>query len=315
MVRNSKPRMVSNRKHLHWVPEFYLRYFATPETRSAKRPQVWIFSKEASDQDESLTWIRNVCGKRYLYAPLEPDGGRDWGLEDQLERLETTLGKIWKELAEGFVNLDDSAIRKGVSLFVAVMHLRNLETRKMVETIHRQLVAFFADMPSRPDGAPGLDSVEIEGRTFPVDAEGWHEFHSWGKNDHDKLFVDIVRSEAIWIAEMLMKKRWSIVCAETDTFVTSDKPVAIQHLSRQVAGFRTPDGIVTFPLGPRRLLVMDDMHHESENQYYPLQQSNVGAFNLGIWRNGSRFMITGRPVLDVLTEICNCADAYENGSA
>jgi len=216
VVRNSKPRMVSNRKHLHWVPEFYLRYFATPETRSAKRPQVWIFSKEASDQDESLTWIRNVCGKRYLYAPLEPDGGRDWGLEDQLERLETTLGKIWKELAEGFVNLDDSAIRKGVSLFVAVMHLRNLETRKMVETIHRQLVAFFADMPSRPDGAPGLDSVEIEGRTFPVDAEGWHEFHSWGKNDHDKLFVDIVRSEAIWIAEMLMKSAGQS-CAQRPT--------------------------------------------------------------------------------------------------
>ncbi|MCX7148127.1 MAG: DUF4238 domain-containing protein [Rhodocyclales bacterium] len=300
-------------KHLHWVPEFYLRYFATPETRSAERPQVWIFSKDASDGDESPTNIRNVCGKRYLYAPLEQDGSRNWELEDQLEKLEATLGHVWKDLAEGFVHLDDSAMRKGVSLFVAVMHLRNPETRRVVETIHQKLVAFLANMPSRPDGTPALDHVEIGERRFPVEVEGWHEFRSWGKNDHDKLFVDIVRSEAIWIAEMLMKKRWSIVCAETDTFVTSDKPVAIQHLSRDVAGFGTPDGIVTFPLGPRRLLVMDDMHDEPENQYYPLHQSNAGAFNLGIWRNGSRFMITGRPVEEVLTEICAWANEYESG--
>ncbi len=315
MIRNPKHRVRPKRKHLHWVPEFYLRYFATPETCSAKRPQVWIFSKDASDQDESLTWIRNVCGKRYLYAPLEPDGSRDWSLEDQLEKIEATLGRIWKELAEGFAQLDDVVIRNGVALFVAVMHLRNPETRKMVEAIHQQLVAFFAGMPRWPDGTPRLDSFEMWGRTFPVDAQGWREFHSWGKNEHDKLFVDIVRSEAISIAEMLMKKRWSVVFAETDTFVTSDRPVAIQHLSRETAGFGTPDGIVSFPLGPRRLLVMDDMHHEPENQYYPLQQTNAGAFNLGIWRNGSRFMITGRPVPDVLTEICDCAEAYEGGSA
>lgn len=315
MARNPKPRVVFKKKHLHWVPEFYLRYFATPETRSAKRPQVWIFSKDASDQDESLTWIRNVCGKRYLYAPLEPDGSRDWGLEDQLEGLETTLGKIWKELAEGFVHLDDKAIRKGVSLFVAVMYLRNLETRKMVETIHQQLVAFLARIPSRPDGPPDLSSVEIGGRAFPVEVAGWHEFRSWKKNDHDKFFAGIVRSEAISIAEMIMKKRWSVVCAETDTFVTSDKPVAMQHLSCHVVGFGTPDGIVTFPLGPRRLLVMDDMHDEPENQYYPLQQSNAGAFNLGIWRSGSRFMITGRPMQEVLAEICNWAEEYENRDA
>ncbi|MDP3514729.1 MAG: DUF4238 domain-containing protein [Sulfuritalea sp.] len=315
MTRDSQPCNDSNRKHLHWVPEFYLRYFATPETRSAERPQVWIFSKHASDQDETPTWIRNVCGKRYLYAPLEPDGSRDWGLEDQLERLEATLGLVWKELAEGFVRLDDSAIRKGVSLFVAVMHLRNPETRRMIETIHQQLVVFLANMPSRPDGTPACEYFEIEGRPFPVEVGGWHEFRSWGKNDHDKFFASIVRSEATQIAEMLMKKRWSIVCAETDVFVTSDKPVAVQHLSRDVVGFGTPDGIVTFPLGPRRLLVMDDMHDEPKNRYYPLQQSNAGAFNLGIWRNGSRFMITGRPVQEVLTEICNWADTYATGDA
>lgn len=310
MARDPKSRQDSNKKHLHWVPEFYLRYFATPNSRSAKRPQIWIFSKDDSSCDESPTNIRNVCGKRYLYAPLEQDGSRNWELEDQLEKLEATLGQVWKELAEGFVRLDDSAIRKGVSLFVAVMHLRNPETRRKVETIHQKLVAVLTNMPSRPDGTPALDHVEINGRWFPVEVEGWHEFSSWGKNDHDKFFASVVRSEAIHLAEMLIKKRWSIVCADTDVFVTSDKPVVLQHLSRHVFGFGTSDGIVTFPLGPRRLLVMDDMHDEPENQYYALQPSNAGAFNLSIWQNCSRFMITGRPVQEVLAEICNGADTY-----
>lgn len=61
--------------------------------------------------------------------------------------------------------------------------------------------------------------------------------------------------------------------------------------------------MVMFPLGPKRMLVMDDMHHEPANQYYILKEAYVGSFNLTTWRNGSRFMITGRPVCSVLSEI------------
>lgn len=56
-------------------------------------------------------------------------------------------------------------------------------------------------------------------------------------------------------------------------------------------------------LGPKRMLLMDDMHHEPANQYYPLKDASAGSFNLTTWRNGSRFMITGRPVHSVLGEI------------
>lgn len=276
-----------------------------------EKPQVWIFSKDAADGDEDLTWIRNVCGKRYLYTPLKQDGSRNWELEDELAKLEATMGLVWKELAEGFVRLDDLGIRKGVSLFVALMHLRNPETRRTVEVIHQQLVTFLANMPNRSDGTPDIDHVEIKGSWFPLQTGGWHEYRSWGKNDHDAFFSSVVRSEATRIAEMLMRKRWSIVCTETDVFVTSDNPVALQHQSRHAVGFGTRDAIITFPLGPKRLLVMDDMHDEPINQYYPLQQLAAGAFNLGIWKNGSRFMITGRPVDEVLAEICTWADTSQ----
>ena len=88
-----------------------------------------------------------------------------------------------------------------------------------------------------------------------------------------------------------MEKRWSMIIADSDAFVTTDKPVGLKHQTRPVFGFRTPGVIVSFPVSPTRLLVMDDMHHEPANQYYPLKPLMSGAFNYHIWTSGSRFMI------------------------
>ena len=293
--------MTGNRsKHQHWVPQFYLRYFATKETRGSDQPQVWIFSKDHTDGDETLTNVRNVCGKRYLYAPVQPDGQRTWDLDERLSELESTLGEVWPALANGYVSLEDAGLRKGLALFVAVMHLRNPEVRKEVERIHAALVRLFESGPRQP-GA--VEAVEINGRNHDVSLDGWEDYRAWGKNEHDRFFARMVESEAIHIAKLFTSKRWSIVCADADTFITTDKPVGVQHQTREKAGFGTPGAIVTFPLSPKRLLVMDDMHAEPANQYYPLKDSNAGAFNLTIWRNGSRFMITGRPIPDVLNEL------------
>ena len=55
------------------------------------------------------------------------------------------------------------------------------------------------------------------------------------------------------------------------------------------------------------MLVMDDLHAEPAGQYYPLKSSNTGVFNYSIWSNSSRFMVTGRAVHDVLSEIMTLA--------
>ena len=71
-----KPDKRNRAKHQHWAPQFYLRHFATTDTQASDEPKVWIFSKNASDDNEVLTNVRNVCGKRYpkssmSYLPLE----------------------------------------------------------------------------------------------------------------------------------------------------------------------------------------------------------------------------------------------------
>jgi hypothetical protein len=293
----------SRTKNQHWVPQFYLRYFATPDSRSSKVPQVRILSKLTSDGNKPPTNVRNVCGKRYLYTPIEPNGQRNWDLDDLLGKVETLLGEIWPALAEDYVSLKEETLRKGVSLFVALMHIRNLEVRKEIERIHERIVNLVAAAPHLPDGTPDVKQIEISGQIRDVNLAGWHDYRSWGKNEHDRFFAHVVRSEAIHIANRLLVKRWSIVCVDEDSFITTDKPVALHHMSPEKFGFTTPDGIITFPIGPKRMLVMDDMHQEPSNQYYPLKKGNAGAFNLTTWRNGSLFMITGRPIAEVLNEI------------
>ena len=173
--------MTRNRsKHQHWVPQFYLRYFATRESRDSANPQVWIFSKDSADGDETLTNNRNVCGKRYLYSPAQPDGARRWELDERLERVESLLGQIWPALATDFIQLDDDAIRKGLSLFVALMHLRNPEVRRHVEAIHQQLVAFYETGPLRSDGTPDVSSWKYKDKVYDLDLSGWHEYRAWG---------------------------------------------------------------------------------------------------------------------------------------
>lgn len=239
----------------------------------------------------------------YLYTPKDEMGEIVWHLENKLSKLETTLGLIWSNLANGFIDINDPVLRKGLSLFVAVMHLRNPECRQSIERLHQQLVEFFKTTPVRPDGSPAITSLKIEGVTCELEAQGWREYQAWGENDHDRFFTHVVESEATVLATLLMKKRWSIVFSEADIFITSDMPVVLQHQSREIFGFGTQDSIVMFPLSPRRMLVMDDLHAEPAGQYYPLKPSNAGAFNYNIWSKSSRFMVTGRAVHDVLSEI------------
>lgn len=290
-------------KHQHWVPQFYLRYFATADTRDSDTPQVWIFSKSHEDADEALTSIRNVCGKRYLYAPKQDDGERDWSLEDRLTRVEGLLGRVWPALANDYCDLGDATIRKALALFVALMHTRHPDNRGMVERVHSELVSLHEAGPKASDGTPLPSTLEIDGQTHELDPSGWIEYRDQGKDGHDRAFADSVLDHTGAMAKHLLEKRWSVIRCNVDTFITTDKPVALSHRDRERFGYGTRGTVLTFPLSPTRLLVMDDSHHEPANQYYPLRDGDAGAVNMTAWHAARRFLITGRSVPDVLHEL------------
>lgn len=292
----------------HWVPQFYLKYFATPETQGTKNPQTWIFSKDGEDGNPKLTNVKNICAKRFLYSPVNKDGQRNWELETKLSDIERLLSVIWPTLAEGYTDLSWEPLRKAVSLFVSILYLRHPNSLKQCVDAHQHLVKLYDRLPKNIDDIPNIGYVEVNGKIKKFDSSGWHEYKNWEKGDHHSFFCDSVQSHAGHMAKLLLKKRWSIIFADTPAFITSDNPVCKNHLKREKFGFGTEGTIVTFPLSPTRLLIMDDNHKEPAGQYYPLRSDGPGSFNLGIWRNGSRFMISQRDVDEVLAEILEWAE-------
>jgi Protein of unknown function (DUF4238) len=300
-------------KNQHWVPQFYLRYFASQATFKSDNPQVWIFSKDSSDGNEKLTSVRNVCAQRYLYSPLKSAGERDWSLDDRLNELESLLSSFWSDLAYDYVDLGDKDIRKALALFVAVMYLRNPQVRRKVEEIHSEAIAFFSSLPALPDGTPNIDNILVKDKLLPFQAGDWHKYKAWNKEDHDKFFVNTLRGEATRIAGLFMLKRWSIVFTEVETFITTDNPVTVNHQKRTTFGLGTEGTLVSFPLSPFRMLVFDDLHEEPVNRYYPLSEGVGAALNFTTWRGAKRFLITGRPIPEVLEEMLTLEDS--NGDA
>jgi hypothetical protein len=149
---------------------------------------------------------------------------------------------------------------------------------------------------------------EIKGKMLEFDTTGWHEYRNWGKNDHHSFFSDCVQSEATDIAEIFLEKRWSIIVSQDPSFITSDKPLAKENLEKKLFGFGSKGTMVTFPLSPIRLLVMDDRYDQPAGQYYALHSDGPGPFNLGIWRNGCRFMISPRNTDEVISEMLEWAE-------
>ncbi|MDK9716892.1 MAG: DUF4238 domain-containing protein [Trichlorobacter sp.] len=299
----------------HWVPQFYLKYFATPETQRTKNPKTWIFSKNDEDGDPRLTNIRNICAKRFLYSPPNKEGQREWGLEAKLSGIEQLLSVIWPTLAEGYADLLWEPLRKAVSLFVSILYLRHPNGLKQCVEAHKHLVTLYDQVSKKPDGTPDIAYVETNGKLQKFDASDWHEYKKWNQDDHHRFFCDSVQAHAGHMAKLLLKKRWSIIFADTPAFITSDNPVCKDHLEKEKFGFGTEGTIVTFPISPTRLLIMDDNHNEPAGQHYPLCADGPGPFNLGIWKNGSRFMISQRDVDEVLAEMLEWAEYQTSESA
>lgn len=117
------------------------------------------------------------------------------------------------------------------------------------------------------DRTPSLDILKArlgqyraayKGEEFEIDTSGWKSYKKWGEDEHHRFFAERIRPESGNLAKILLKKRWSVILAENEHFITSDRPVVVQHTSREVFGIGTTGAVVSFPLSPTRILMMDD---------------------------------------------------------
>ncbi|WP_345986342.1 DUF4238 domain-containing protein [Sulfurimonas sp. HSL-1656] len=293
----------------HWVPRFYLKEFATLDTRKKKESQVWIFSKE--EGDPTKVNIKDIAAKRYLYSPKDENGERCWKMEDELASLESLMCQIWPDFANSFIDLNNEAFRKGISLFLATMLLRHPKRLNEYDHLQKQMIDFYDSLPKDENGNPMIGSIKTKEGVFEFDSSDWGRYSNPKDYDKQKFFVDTIKSSAIEIAEMLMKKRWSVVFSESEQFITSDNPLIISNrLIGEMGnyGLNTKGTEITFPISPTRVLIMDDMFEQPHSQYYSLQGDTASAINLKTWLNVHQFMITHRNPDEVNYEMMKFLD-------
>jgi hypothetical protein len=301
-------------KKQHYVPRFYLKHFAIPETRTSKTPQAYIFGK--GEDDPKVVSIRDIAAQRYLYSPENEERSRSWETEERLSDLESIMAPIWPALANDYLDLyENESIRKAISLFLATLLLRHPSQIDATKHAHTHVVRMFDKLPKDQNGNPLVSHIINDGKEIEFDPSEFEKYKSASKNSFHHDFVKSIHKDAIYTAVLLLEKRWSVILSDDPVFITTDKPVVIENQKCKPFGLKTKDTFVIFPLSPTRLLLMDDKHGEPRGQYYPLTDEGPGPYNLMLWRGAQNFMISARNTDLVCFEIIKWADQQEEKSA
>ncbi len=284
-------------KNCHWVPQSYLRYFATPPENAEK---IWRLSKTTLLAEQKP--IKKVAVKFHLYSPLSEASRRDDRFEKKLADLEQWFSSPpWKALCSDFPDYSMSWYRKMISLLVATMHLRNPAVLDWTKGFHRSLIA------GVPTDGLSPTHVTIGRTTAAISEETWAECIGADDEELKRAWISVVE-KCSWFAEQLMGLRWAIVVSERPIFVTSDNPVAFHHPSLQFKGIRDSQTFVSFPLSPTRILMMDHRHDQPSGRYYSLSHSGASTNTL-TWRNSIEHMFSSRHPEEVCQEMVDDAEA------
>lgn len=286
-------------RRCHWVPQVYLKGFSVDKR---KPPRIWRFSNQSGEAE--LKRIDKVAVRNHLYTVFDDQGLRNDDQETRLSELEKIFASsAWHELQTGFVDLSDLKIRKMVSVLAANLFVRNPSFFDLYTNIHSQFLEIF----SGPHGLPGI--IDLNGQRIKLDQSDWSEFKD--KNtDHLKKSWFYILNNCGYIANIFLKMRWSVISADNPVFITSDHPITFTHPDLIFRGIKNSETTVIFPLSPTRVLHMDHLHSEPDNQYYAAQY-NGAAINMLVWRNALEYMFTHRDPHCVCAEVLALEDIEE----
>ena len=286
----------------HWIPQFYLRYFAIPGFKNKGSARIWQLDVETHSL--STPKIRDVCEVEYLYSHIQKDGSRCFRIEDKLGDLENLIARMYPRVAEGFPDLEkDWGIKKLMALFLATIWLRHPEMQAKTTETHCRMVEFFESAPKDGSGMPAITHAIVEGKRIEIDDSGYDEWKSADQNELKVFFAEQIEFNAGRIAEVLIKKRWVFLCASDPVFLTSDKPLALTHPEKKTFGLGTADALLMFPISPRRVLWMTDREDGEGDGFYPFPSKEASHYNLVTIMNATALLLGQKPPDEHIREV------------
>lgn len=299
--------MAHTKKH-HWVPQFYLNYFAIPESKIKGQPQIWRFPKD--NGDPAIVAIKDVAAQRHLYTPNGPGGRRDRYVDNELQALEALVAPLWIRIAENNFTMD-MPFRKAMSLFMATLFLRHPDSITLREGLHDKLVETIDAAPKTPDGLPDITKIIIGGKEIAFDPMRWPEYRDMPQEQITDGAIEFIRSDAHALATPFLNRKWSMIVSDKPVFATSDNPVCAigprGERDGKYAALHAPGNMIFFPITPKQLLAIDFPRGDDGCAHVLLPHGEY-ILNDIIWRSAKRFLLTPWHPDETLRGIIECIE-------
>lgn len=260
--------MTSKRENQHYVPQFYLRYFAfSPK----KKTQVYTHDIHNNNK-VFVSAIKNVAGEIGFY---ESSYGN--AIESELADFEGKVASVWKKLVKGKLGELTEEDRVWIARFVSVLMVRTLAAKET----HRDMIAGVRehfkkyDMEISPKLAEELDFLE-ETETEAV--------------------VDQIKSSDQFVP-ILLSLTWLFGTPPPGRlFPTSDNPVTrYNSVDPTSLGLLSPGIELHLPVSSKLVLIMVDIPEEIGKRFperFQYQSENLLHFTNLLVQGASRFLFS-----------------------
>jgi hypothetical protein len=291
-------------KKQHWIPRFYLKQFAIPETKNSKIPKVWAYSKKHQDPEPVIISILDAASSRFMYSPLDDKGNRDFYMENRLAELEQIVARIWQEVCYEYIDISN-LIRRIISVFLATTILRCNNSFELQKDIYRNMLKQIDCLPKNKSGLP-IRKIIYNDKEQEVVFSDWFIFKNASEEDLKRSFVESIKEGTFEFANILLEKKWSFLIFQKPILATSDYPVITVNFNKDKFGIGTEGTIIYFPITPYRVLEIGGPRED--NKYFKLDEQWGHCINYLLWTNGCRFMYAHRDTDEILYEICEFID-------
>jgi len=243
----------------HIIPVMHLNRFAGIDPKG----HVWTYPKHGG---EPRSGIPDAIGaERHFYSYENEDGTHDTWVEQTLSRVESSAEEPYRKLLRA--EIPKGAERVAFAGFLATMYFRTRPARRMAAEMQSRFVQLKTYATANHPGAfeTLIRKFEAEeNKTLSAEERSTLKAVMLDPSGYELLMpkhrtLDIFEKAKL-IAPLLHDMTWTIAEPAHGFVITSDQPVCRVVLTgaarHQEFGFKDKDVEVSFPLSPKRLLLM-----------------------------------------------------------
>ena len=211
----------------------------------------------------------NISVENHFYSIENEDGTWDTRLDDWITNVEGNAKSVYDRLLQGDIPPYSQA-KYDFSVYLALAYVRTRTQRRVAtETYGKMIQSILGTLAGsdRMFEASIKDFEETRGQ--PMTQEGRQELRELLLNPAGKVTMSISKTVAFTafgvieeLVPLFVNMHWTILTPENGFFVTSDNPLlrqtpaASHHPVYGDYGFKNKAVEVTFPLSPRRMLLV-----------------------------------------------------------